>query len=114
MPPSACSSPRAAAFTGRTSGCCRWPGWRCPTARAALEAVSVFHGGFTRAAAQAVAAVSLPLLSSLVDKSLLTVDDDGRFGAHPLVLAHAAERLALDAEREARLRQRHAEHYAGF
>lgn len=80
----------------------------------ALAALSVLRGGFTRAAAQAVAGVSLPLLSALVDCSLLQVDEQGRFNAHPLVQALAAERLAEDPAREAVLRQRHAAHFAAW
>lgn len=80
----------------------------------ALDSLSVFSGGFTRAAAQAVAGVSLPELSALVDRSLLHVDGEGRFGAHPLVQVHAAERLADDPARAADLRRRHALHFAAW
>ena len=68
-----------------------------PAERAALDALSVFHGGFTAGAAQAVAGVPLPLLSSLVDQSVVAIDDAGRFGLHPLVASIAAERLRGDA-----------------
>jgi len=85
-----------------------------PREREALAALSVFQGGFTRTAAQAVAQVALPLLSSLVDKSLLAVDEAGRFGLHPLVAAFAAGRLAGDGARADELAQRHAAHYAQY
>ncbi|MBL8307836.1 MAG: tetratricopeptide repeat protein [Rubrivivax sp.] len=83
-----------------------------PRERVALGALSVFRGGFTRAAALAVAGCSLPLLSSLVDKSLLAVDEAGRFALHPVVAAYAAERDAEEPERAATGRTRHAEFYA--
>lgn len=94
-----------------------------PHERQALASLSVFEGGFTRAAAQAVAGCSLPLLSALVDRSLLAVDDGGRFALHPVVQAYAAERLvatpAPEAEPDApagaarlTLRDRHAAHFA--
>ena len=83
-----------------------------PRERDAMAALAVFQGGFTRAAALAVAQAPLPLLSSLVDKSLLTVDEAGRFGLHPLVAAFAAERLADDGARADELARRHAAHYA--
>ncbi|MFO1267997.1 MAG: BTAD domain-containing putative transcriptional regulator [Rubrivivax sp.] len=83
-----------------------------PREREALAALTVFQGGFTRAAALAVARAPLPLLSSLVDKSLLAADDAGRFGLHPLVAAFAAERLAHDGARADELARRHAAHYA--
>jgi len=63
-----------------------------PKERAVLGALGVFRSGFTREAAQAVAGASLPLLASLVDKSLVQADrDSGRFDLHPLVAAFAAE-----------------------
>ncbi|CAD5371007.1 TPR_REGION domain-containing protein [Rubrivivax sp. A210] len=85
-----------------------------PREREALAALSVFEGGFTRAAAQAVAGCSLPLLSALVDKSLLAVDDAGRFAMHPVVQAYAAERLASMPAGLSRpaLQDRHAAHFA--
>ena len=83
-----------------------------PRERDTLAALSVFQGGFTRAAALAVARSPLPVLSSLIDKSLLGVDDAGRFAMHPLVAAFAAERLALDGGRATELAQQHAAYYA--
>ena len=75
-----------------------------PAERRALAALSVFQGGFTRAAAQAVAQVPLPLLASLADKSLLAADEGGRFALHPAVALFAAEQRGDDAA----LRLRHA------
>jgi len=83
-----------------------------PSEREALTALSVFQGGFTRAAALAVTQASLPLLSSLVDKSLLAVDEVGRFGLHALVAAFAAEQLAGDGARAGELARQHAAYYA--
>lgn len=85
-----------------------------PREREALAALSVFEGGFTRAAAQAVAGCSLPLLSALVDGSLLAVDEAGRFALHPVVQAYAAERLAGTPAGLSRpaLQDRHAAHFA--
>lgn len=85
-----------------------------PREREALSALSVFRGGFTRAAALAVAQAPLPLLSSLVDKSLLAVDDVGRFGLHPLVASYAAERLSHEGSRAADCARRHAAYYAQY
>lgn len=79
-----------------------------PREREALEALSVFRGSFARAAAQAVAGTALPLLASLVDKSLLATTDQGRFVLHPLLAALAAERLAARPGQLAQLRDRHA------
>ncbi len=88
--------------------------WRllAPRERVGLAGLSVFRGGFTRLGAQRVAELSLPLLSSLVDKSLVAVDEQGRFGLHPLVAAYAATELRADSEHERQVRQRHAEFFA--
>jgi predicted ATPase len=80
--------------------------------RDALESLAVFEGGFTPTAAAAVAGVALPLLSSLADKGLLGIDDDGRFAMHPLVAVDAARRLGDHAERAAEFRDRHAAYWA--
>lgn len=83
-----------------------------PRERAALRALSVFQGGFGRAAARQVAGCSLPLLSSLIDKSLVAVGEQGRFGLHPTVAAYAAEQLAASGDERAAVRRRHAECHA--
>lgn len=85
-----------------------------PPEREALAALAVFRGGFTRGAALAVAGAPLPLLSALADKSLLGVDDDGRFVLHPVVGRDAAARLAALPGREAAVRDAHAAHQAGL
>ena len=83
-----------------------------PRERDSLTALSVFRGGFTRRAAMEVASVPLPLLSSLVDKSLLKNDEDGRFGMHPLVLADASARARCDVPRNDDHLARHAQYFA--
>jgi predicted ATPase/DNA-binding SARP family transcriptional activator len=86
--------------------------WSLLTAheQAALSALAVFQGGFSHEAARTVATCSLPLLAALADKSMVAVDEEGRFGLHPMVAAFASERLTEDPLRTARLRERHAEH----
>jgi len=81
-----------------------------PSEREAIEALAVFRSSFVRAAAQAVAGTALPLLASLVDKSLLATTEQGRFVMHPLLAALAAERLAARPEQLAQLRDRHAQY----
>ena len=83
-----------------------------PREREALAALSVCAGGFTRAAAAAVGGCSLPLLSALVDKSLVAVDEAGRFALHPIVAAHARELLHRDAGRAHEALTRHAAYFA--
>lgn len=90
--------------------------------RQALAALSVFQGGFLPDAARALGLpATLPLLSALVDKSLLALDTQagseggpGRFRLHPLVQSYAAELLATDPVAGTRVRHAHARHFASF
>ncbi len=61
--------------------------------QAVFSRLSLFQGGFQRAAAEAVAGASLPILVSLVDKSLLRLAPAGRYHVHELVRQFAAEML---------------------
>lgn len=77
-----------------------------------LAAVSVFEGGFSPGAARSVAGAGLPLLAALVDRSLLHVDEAGRFGMHPLAAAWARGKRAALPEHDARWQRAHALHFA--
>jgi predicted ATPase/DNA-binding SARP family transcriptional activator len=83
------------------------PSWQvlAPRERQALAALSVFVGGFSRAAAQDVADATLPLLAALADKSLVQLDGP-RCTLHPLVRRYAHDKLEGDAQAQAA--QRHA------
>jgi len=83
-----------------------------PRERVAAAALSVFHGGFTHEAARAVAHCPLPLLSTLVDKSIVAVDEVGRFGLHSVVMAFAAEQLAQRPGEAEAMRWQHAAYFA--
>jgi DNA-binding SARP family transcriptional activator len=75
--------------------------------------LSVFRGGFTAEAAQAVADAHLPLLAGLVDKSLLY--REGRhYRFHPLLLRFAADKLATDPAQKAAGRRKHTRYYGQF
>ncbi len=83
--------------------------------RDAFAQLSVFRGGFDRAAAVAVAGADLRLLSELGAKSLVRRPDFGRFELHELLRQYAAEQLAAEsADAFASTRERHARHYAGM
>jgi predicted ATPase/predicted amidohydrolase len=82
--------------------------------KGAFRRLSVFRGGFGRKAAAEVAGVSLPVLSSLVDKSLLTRGQGGRYGLHELLRGYGREKLREDAKEEHEVRQRHCFYYAAF
>jgi predicted ATPase/DNA-binding SARP family transcriptional activator len=66
-----------------------------------LAWLSVFRGGFDRETATAVAGASLPLLSQLVEKSLIWRDDDGRYSLHELLRHYAANQLESLGQTEA-------------
>ena len=86
--------------------------WRLltPDERRALAALSIFRGGFTREAAQAVAGASSSMLLGLVNQSLVQRLPSGRFDLHELVRQFAAEHLTeIDA-----IRDRHCVCYADF
>ncbi|MGC2239856.1 MAG: hypothetical protein WA726_03360, partial [Acidimicrobiia bacterium] len=76
----------------------------------------------TMTAIESVAAAALGIfdvdsLASLVDKSLLQVDDAGttrRFGMLLMIKEYAGERLALDPEAERRAREAHAIYFSDF
>ncbi|MEZ4867185.1 MAG: tetratricopeptide repeat protein [Caldilineaceae bacterium] len=61
-----------------------------------LMKLSLFRGGCTRQAAAAVAGATLPILASLIDKSLLARTEgegQGRYFLHELISQYAAEHL---------------------
>ncbi len=61
-----------------------------------LSQLAIFRGGFRREAAEQVAAASLPLLRSLVDKSLLRHHLSGRYEFHALIHQYVGEQLAAN------------------
>ena len=56
-----------------------------PKEQSTLARLTVFVDGFSREAASAVAEATIPLLTSLVDKSLLRLSPEGRYDFHPLL-----------------------------
>jgi predicted ATPase len=83
-----------------------WQGLDEPQAEA-FAALAVFRGPFGRNAAEAVAGASVRTLASLVDRSLLRLNPEGRYERHPLLSAFAREKLAERPELERRARERH-------
>jgi len=67
--------------------------------REALSRLSVFQGGFDRTAAEKVACATLPLLASLVSKSLVRRTDNGRYDLHEVIRQYASSRLEEDQAR---------------
>ncbi len=76
--------------------------------------MSVFRGGFTRAAAECVAGASLDDLSALVDQSFIQYSPNERYRVHELMRQYGEERLdQSEGEREL-THEKHACYYAAF
>lgn len=82
--------------------------------RCAFARLSVFRGGFTRAAAEQVAEASLPILAALVSKSLIRRTAAGRYEVHELLRQYGADHLAADPAEADAVRDRHCDYYASF
>ncbi len=81
--------------------------------RRAMRCLSVFHGGFTREAAEKVGGPTLSVISALVDKSLVRRNDSnaGRYDLHELLRQYAGMQLQLDAPESYEAHKQHAEFY---
>lgn len=82
-----------------------------PAERSVLMQLSVFRAGFTREAAEKITGATLPILSSLLDKSLIRRNEAGRYDLHELIRQYAATHLQAEAERQHTTNQKHAEYY---
>lgn len=82
-----------------------------PEERRLLARLAVFSGGWTLAAAEAVAGATPDLLESLVEKSLVRFSPEGRYGFLETVREYAAERLDESGERP-RLERDHLAYFA--
>jgi len=85
--------------------------WRLlsPPQQQILARLSIFRGGFDRAAAAAVAGAGLGELSMLIGHSLVQRITAGRYDLHPLIQELAANKLT--AEESAALAGRYSHHY---
>ena len=82
-----------------------------PSEQSAFMQISVFRGGFTHSAAEAVAGATLPRLAALVNKSLLYCDPDtGRYAVHELLRQYAAQQLEASRQYDA-ARDAHGAYY---
>jgi predicted ATPase len=76
-----------------------------------FKKLSVFRGGFTREAAEHVAGASLRTLSALVDKSLLRLDEHGRYGLHELLRQYGQEQLNTSPQTREETLDAHCTYY---
>jgi predicted ATPase/transcriptional regulator with XRE-family HTH domain len=82
-----------------------------------LAQMAVFRGGCRREAAAAVAGASLPVLASLIDKSLLRKSQAGaitRYDMHELIRQYAEDQLRTLPSEYAATQSRQAEYYLGL
>jgi len=78
-----------------------------------LKRLSVFQGGFTREAAIKAMGTTLPVLSSLVDKSLLRFDrNPDRYDLHELIRQYAFAQLCSDPNEEREASEKHSLYFA--
>ena len=83
--------------------------------REIFSSLSVFRGGFTRGAAEAVAGASLRNLATLTNKSLLMANaDTGRYRVHELLRQYAEAEIRKDEPRNDAFLQAHADFYGGL
>jgi len=87
--------------------------WRLLEARerAVLQVLSVFHDGFSRQAAEQVAAASLRELMALAAKSFLHRTASGRYAIHELTRQYATEKLGQSAGEAQAAHDRHCDYY---
>ncbi len=82
--------------------------------RSAMRCFSMFRGGFTREAAQFVAEMSLKTLISLVNKSLLSRDENGRFDVHELLRQYSEKQLDQLPQERQLFQAHYAAYYAKY
>jgi tetratricopeptide (TPR) repeat protein len=81
--------------------------------RASFSRLSVFHGGFTLPAAQAIAGANARQLRGLTQKALIQTENRERFAIHELLRQFAAGKLAETGELPT-IQAKHAAFFADF
>lgn len=78
-----------------------------------LAKLAVFHNRFTLRGGNEVAGLDLPMVASLVDKSLLAVRSNQSYSRHPLILEFCEEKLQEREDKEA-IYNKHAHYFLGL
>jgi predicted ATPase/DNA-binding CsgD family transcriptional regulator len=81
--------------------------------QAIFPRLSVFRDGFTLEAAEHVASADLMTLSSLVEKSMVRRDTNGRYDLHELMRQYAEEHLINKGNLDS-INQSHLDYFANF
>jgi len=79
-----------------------------------LAKTAIFHGGFDHRAADAVIGTSLTELADLCEKSLLRVDDNGRYSLHEVIRQNAVGKLVASPEVQKIAKTTHQKYYMEF
>ena len=82
--------------------------------RSVFKRLSIFRGGFDRQAAEQIAVASLRVLATLVDKSLLHRDPNGRYQVHELLRQFLGEKMQAAPEDANHIRDLHCRYYADY
>jgi len=83
-----------------------------PSEQNTFTSLSVFRGGFTRAAAKEVATTTLRTLAVLVNKSLLQYDrSQDRYDLHELLRQYGQEKLTGDDDSTTAIMDQHSAYY---
>lgn len=85
-----------------------------PKEQTVLAMLTVFVGGFTREAASRVTDATIPILTSLVDKSLLKMSQEGRYERHALLYQFAHEKLLAEGVLHDEMRLKHLAYFVGL
>jgi predicted ATPase len=85
-----------------------------PKEQDVFRKLAVFVGSFSRQAASEVAGATLPILVSLVNKSLLRVMQNGRYSRHFLIYEFSQEKLRETPDAFVQTRQSHTSYYRQF
>lgn len=81
--------------------------------REVFRKLAVFRGGFERDAAEQVSGASLDILAGLANKSLVWIDERGRFHLHELLRQYAKEQLETSGKTQV-ICEAHSRYYATF
>ena len=87
------------------------PSWRMlsPVEQNVFMRLSVFRGGLTRPMAESVAGAGAAVLASLLDKSFLRHEADGRYTLHEVLRQYGAAKLAADSQAHRATHDKHSE-----
>jgi predicted ATPase len=77
----------------------------------ALRRLAVFRGGFFKEAVRRAAHVPLPVLGSLIDKSLLSLNSQGRYRRHRLLHQYMQDKLLENPQEAMQAKLDHSQYY---